>query len=358
MPIAPRRVPLAGYRHERPVSLLPTPTRMPNALPNSTDPIQPPPPYGTEISRVLLVGAGWTGRQIAGQMVTHGICVRVVDPSRAALDATQSWIEQQLEPLHREGFWPECSRTQLRERLELLTANPASESIADPGLVLECVPEQVALKRRILRSYSERYGSETILASNSSYFVPSTFSKHIVAPERFAHFHFHVPIWRAALIDIAAGPETGESTLCSLAGLAQKIGQTPLIQRTENTGYVFNWMLKSLLQSALQLADRQVATPAQIDMAWKIATGMPTGPFGIMDQIGLDIIQHTMSHARFVEGDAAWGKLLEQLQPLVDAGHLGVKTGKGFFDYGDPSHWRADAPPTASPPPPNAPPTP
>ncbi|MFN7732429.1 MAG: 3-hydroxyacyl-CoA dehydrogenase NAD-binding domain-containing protein [Pirellula sp.] len=322
----------------------------PPGLPSS------PPPRENQISRVTLVGAGWTGRQIAGQMVTHGIRVRVIDPSRAALDATQSWIEQQLEPLHRDGFWPQCTPSQLRERLELLTANPSSETLEDPGLVLECVPEQVALKRRILRSYAERYGSETILASNSSYFVPSTFSKHIVAPERFAHFHFHVPIWRAALIDIAAGPETSEETLSSLADLAQRIGQTPLIQRTENTGYVFNWMLKALLQSALQLSDRDVATPSQIDMAWKIATGMLTGPFGIMDQIGLDIIQHTMSHARFVEGDAAWGKLLEQLQPLVDAGHLGVKTGKGFFDYGDPSQWRADASSATLPPPPNVPP--
>lgn len=304
---------------------------------------------------MTLVGAGWTGRQIAGQMVTHGIYVRVIDPSRSALDATRSWMEQQLEPLHRDGFWPQCTPSQLSERLELLTANPSSESLEDPGLVLECVPEQVALKRRILRSYAERYGSGTILASNSSYFVPSTFSKHIVAPERFAHFHFHVPIWRAALVDIAAGPETNEETLSSLADLAHRIGQTPLIQRTENTGYVFNWMLKALLQSALQLADRNVASPSQIDMAWKIATGMPTGPFGIMDQIGLDIIQHTMSHARFVEGDAAWGKLLEQLQPLVDAGHLGVKSGKGFFDYGDPSQWRANSPPAAASPPPHQP---
>ena len=297
----------------------------------------------TPIEFVVIVGAGWTGRQIAGQMIAHGVRVRLIDRSQPALDATKAWIESQLQPFAEQGFWPPVSIEAARSRLEFVTENPNREAGNDPGLVLECVPEHVALKRRLLRQYSERYGSQTIIASNSSYFVPSHFSKHIVAPERFAHFHFHVPIWRATLVDIAAGPETSSWTLDRLSRLSQAIGQTPLVQTVENSGYVFNWMLKSLLQSALQLADRRIANPEQIDSAWKIATGMPIGPFGIMDQIGLDIIHHTMSHARMVEGEDIWGPLLEQIQPLIDQGRLGVKTGSGFFEYGDPSQWRAES---------------
>jgi 3-hydroxybutyryl-CoA dehydrogenase len=92
-------------------------------------------------------------------------------------------------------------------------------------------------------------------------------------------------------------------------------------------------MLKSVLRSALELLDRGIADPAQIDLAWTKATGMPTGPFGIMDQIGLDLMLQTMSNARFVEGDQVWSPLIARIEPLVDAGHLGVKTGQGFFKY-------------------------
>ena len=156
---------------------------------------------------------------------------------------------------------------------------------------------------------------------------------HVISPERFANFHFHVPVWRATLVDIASGPMTDDATVQRLVDLSIRIGQTPLVQRIENPGYVFNWMLKALLQSALQLVDRKVAQPADIDMAWKKVTGMPIGPFGIMDQIGVDLIHQTMSHARFVDGDEEWQPLVDILQPYVDSNRLGVKTGHGFFDY-------------------------
>jgi 3-hydroxybutyryl-CoA dehydrogenase len=155
----------------------------------------------------------------------------------------------------------------------------------------------------------------------------------VVSPERYAHFHFHVPIWRATVVDVAAAGQTAPQTLERLSLLAKKIGQTPIVQTVENSGYIFNAMLKNVLKSALELLDRGVSDPQGIDLAWTKATGMPVGPFGIMDQIGLDIILQTMSNARFVEGDQIWAPLIARIEPLVQAGHLGVKTGQGFFPY-------------------------
>lgn len=286
------------------------------------------------ISKVLIVGAGWTGRQIAGQMAAFGIQTHVVDPFPRALERSQAWILSQREGFCSVGYWPQCSEAELLERLAFSVCNEHFPDIA-PDLVLESIPEQVALKRRTLKRLSQQYAPPCLLVSNSSYFTPSTFSEHIVAPERFAHFHFHVPVWRSTIVDIAPGPKTSEDSVLRLVQFAKAIGQTPIWNRAENTGYVFNWMLKALLQSALQLLEKGVATPEEIDSAWKIATGMPAGPFGIMDQIGLDIMQQTMSHARFVEGDEQWSPLLAHLDPLVARGHLGVKTGQGFFEYPD-----------------------
>lgn len=287
---------------------------------------------------IVIVGAGWTGRQIAGQIVTHGLSVLLCDPHEPALKASKDWILANLEPFAAQGHWPKCSPQVLEANLKTIELEQlfclASQSETQGiELVLESVPEQAALKRRLLKRLSEAFPAPTLLASNSSYFVPSTFSRHVVSPERYAHFHFHVPIWRATVVDVAAAAQTAPQTLERLSLLAKKIGQTPIVQTVENSGYIFNAMLKNVLKSALELLDRGVSDPQGIDLAWTKATGMPIGPFGIMDQIGLDIILQTMSNARFVEGDQIWAPLIARIEPLVQAGHLGVKTGQGFFPY-------------------------
>ena len=269
-------------------------------------------------------------------MLTHGLNVLLCDPNNSALKASKDWILANLEPFGDAGYWPKCSVAQIDARLQLVDLPTLLEQAPRLGfldLVLESVPEQAALKRRLLKQLSEAFPPNTILASNSSYFIPSTFSKHIQHPARYAHFHFHVPIWKATVVDVAAAPETHRDTLERLSQLARKIGQTPIVQTVENSGYLFNAMLKSVLLSALQLLDRGVSDPQNIDLAWTKATGMPVGPFGIMDQIGLDLMLQTMSNARFVEGDHVWGPLIARIEPLVAAGHLGVKTGQGFFEY-------------------------
>ncbi len=283
------------------------------------------------IQRILIIGAGWTGRQIAGQMASHGLDVTLVDNNAAALEVSRQWILDQREPFAEQGYWPEVPREELAGRIH--TAANIDALSGEFDLILESVSEQFSLKRRIIKTYSERFASPTVIASNSSYFTPSMMQPHVISPGRFANLHFHVPIWRATLVDIASGPATDDATIQRLVVLAIRIGQTPLVQRIENPGYVFNWMLKALLQSALQLVDRKVALPADIDMAWKKVTGMAIGPFGIMDQIGVDLIHQTMSHARFVDGDEEWQPLVDILQPYVDSNRLGVKTGQGFFDY-------------------------
>jgi 3-hydroxybutyryl-CoA dehydrogenase len=202
------------------------------------------------------------------------------------------------------------------------------------ALVIESVTEQSSAKRKVLNAVSRQF-PHAIIASNSSYFTPSVLQRFVQGAERFAHFHFHVPVWKTRLVDIAAGPETDARTIVRLEELSNRIEQKPLIQLIENPGYVFNWMLKSLIQSSLQLVKRGVATPENVDMAWKSVTSMPIGPFGMMDQIGLDLVYQTMAAGRFVDGDEVWSPLMELLDPYIEAGRLGVKTGSGFYVYNE-----------------------
>lgn len=292
------------------------------------------------ICTVLVIGAGWVGRQIVGQFAIHGLEVVWLDQSSSALDSGLAWISQ-----HEAEINSSNHDTIVRANGQHADAKSCPKrirtctSMADVGssidLVLESVTEQISVKRKVLELASTTFPSPVIVASNSSYFTPSILSRFVVDPSRFANFHFHVPVWRTQLVDIASAPQTSAATLDRLVELSVRVGQYPLVQRVENPGYVFNWMLKAVLQSALQLRVKDVASSEDIDVAWKKVTGMPLGPFGIMDQIGLDLVYQTMSAARFVDGDAVWQPLLDQLDPLISAGRLGVKTGRGFYSYGE-----------------------
>ena len=180
------------------------------------------------IQRALIIGAGWTGRQIAGQMASHGLDVSLVDRDASALDVSRTWILDQRESFVEQGYWPDVSHDQLANRIN--TANDIDGVAGEFDLVLESVSEQFSLKRRIIKSYSERFPSPIIIASNSSYFTPSMMQPHVISPERFANFHFHVPVWRATLVDIASGPMTDDATVQRLVVLSIRIGQTPLVQ--------------------------------------------------------------------------------------------------------------------------------
>lgn len=206
---------------------------------------------------IVIVGAGWTGRQIAGQMLAHGLCVLLCDPHEPALKSSKDWILEHLEPMADEGYWPKTSREQIASQLKLSSIEAlllGASDLQNVELVLESVPEQAALKRRLLKQLSEVFSQDTILASNSSYFVPSTFSKHVRAPERYAHFHFHVPIWKATVVDVAAGaggPSTSDNPQATtgdgdLQLTVNSSTQVVTLSQYQQVGYTWNSGTKTL----------------------------------------------------------------------------------------------------------------
>ncbi len=287
------------------------------------------------INRTLIIGAGWTGRQIAAQCAAFGIETVLVDSNDATTKDAVQWCHSHVDQLCSNGTWAEAQATSLRNNL---TSVSVSEMNAKPlcdsfDLAIENVPEQASIKRKVLKHYSSLLPASTIIASNSSYFLPSQLSKYVTAPQRFAHLHFHVPVCETELVDIIGGPECSPDVIASLEKFAQRIHQKAIIQLIENPGYIFNWMLQSLLSSSLELLDRKVATPEQIDLAWTQVTKMPIGPIGIVDRIGLDVVYQVLQNAQWSSGDPKISRLMTLLQPYIDQGYLGWKTGRGFYDY-------------------------
>lgn len=284
------------------------------------------------VRSVFIVGSGWVGRQIAAKFVVSGLNVGLLDRDAATLGQAKSWIEKALavekdsvaQPTIRPDNWGKASYFE--------DWSPATENSFD--LALECVSEQLSIKKRVLRAMSAQLAPSTILASNSSYFVPSQLERYVESPNRFAHLHFHVPVLRDSVVDIVAGSQTDERILTRLESMVKGIGAKPLRLRNEHPGYVFNWMLQSVLKSAMELVARDVVAPEDVDASWKSVTGMPLGPFGMMDQIGLDVIEQVLANSRWMDlEEVPTEKLLEMIRSKTNDGKLGRKTCHGFYRY-------------------------
>ncbi len=301
------------------------------------------------------MGAGWVGRQVAARMAQFGLQVWLCDRNPYIIADAFEWLrtldgqppisfamtDRTVSSVKTALPQPSCSPSTAPPWLERIAVAPSLDQLGpaevaelELDLVLECVPEQLSLKKRVLRQVSQLFPAPCIIASNSSYFVPSVTSKFIHSPQRFAHLHFHVPVLRESVCDIVGGSETEALVIERLVEMAYRIGQPPIQLRHEHPGYIFNWLLQSVLKGALELVALEVVEPHQVDQSWKAVTGMPLGPFGIMDQIGLDVVEQVLSNARWAEPASVTDQqLLDVIRPLIQAGKLGVKSQSGFYDY-------------------------
>jgi 3-hydroxyacyl-CoA dehydrogenase len=284
----------------------------------------------TNVERVLVVGVGWVGRQIAARMAQHGLQVWLYDREPEICQQALAWARSiSSEPI--DSTSPASAEDSLwTDNLQIAE----SLIVTSVQLVVESVPEQISLKKRILKELSQAFPYPVILASNSSYFTPSVLGRFVDSPQRYAHFHFHFPVLRQTVCDIVGGEATAPAVLDCLAALATRIGQPALRLKREHPGYVYNWLLQSLLRSALELVAKDVVDPQEVDRSWKAVTGMPLGPFGIMDLIGLDVIEQVLSNARWADApEVGLDQLIEVLATHINHGHLGVKSQRGFYDY-------------------------
>jgi 3-hydroxybutyryl-CoA dehydrogenase len=283
------------------------------------------------LNRILVVGAGWIGKQVAAQCLAHGLEVFVTDAQTQIFDEARHWITDHIAKQVADQRWSQSAITASRTKLTFISRELFTTTPVD--LAIECVSESSSAKRKVLKELSQAYAPPTIIVSNSSYFTPSMLSKYVAHPERFAHLHFHAPIWLATVVDLVPGPEASPSVAEQLRRFAESIGQTPIVQTVEHPGYIFNAILQSVVTSSLDLVQRGVASPGDIDFSWTKVTGMKIGPFGMMDLIGLDVVQQVLINGRW-QGDYEQRQaMIDFLEPLVSTQQLGVKTGKGFFEY-------------------------
>lgn len=293
-------------------------------------------PPDQDVRRALVIGAGSIGLELAAQCVAHGVAVTVHDVDADVVAAGPQRLARVFEEMG--PFGPQDPVSAVRETA---FTTDATEAARDVDLAAECVPEQLPLKRRVLAEVDARLPASAILTTTSSYFLPSMLVTGLGRRERFAAFHVHSPVWMAAVADIMPHAATSAACVTRLERFARRIGQVPIVLRREHPGYVFNSMLRVLLMSALTLAERDVAAPEDVDRAWMGVTGMPIGPFGMLDRIGLETVRDIARYWGGVMRDPQIVRNGEYLQRLVDAGRTGRRTGRGFYFHPSPAYEEA-----------------
>ncbi len=292
-----------------------------------------------DIRKILVIGAGTMGQQIGFLCAMNGFDTIIYDLSQEVLDSSRRRLKRLAEKFvaHRR-----LDGDQAQAALDRITmSDDPRQAAADVDFVSESVFEDVEVKRRIFETFHPLCPSRTVFTTNSSSLIPSMMADATGRPEKFAAFHFHNTL-TSVIVDIMPHPDTAEETLAVIDGLARRLGQTPILVKRENHGYVFNAMLMNLCDTSLYLAAGGVATIEDIDRSWMGVMNTRIGPFGIMDSIGLDTVLRVNEIWADQMNDPRAISNVEFLRRYVSRGKLGTKSGEGFYKYPQPTYQQAD----------------
>ncbi len=299
-----------------------------------------------EITHVAVVGSGTMGRQIALYAARGGYSTTIYDADPAALARAEAAAPDFLASLGVSAADTTAVLGRVRYASDLT-------AVREADLVIEAVPERLDLKRAVFAALDEATHEGTIIATNSSSMRVSLLETATVRPERVANLHFYSPIPDKPMVEIGGGTRTDPDVLDALAVFAGRIGVLPLRVRRESTGFIFNRVWRAIKRESLRVVQEEVSSFEDVDRAWMTMFHTPYGPFGLMDEVGLDVVADIERHYASESGDPA------DLPPpilteRVARGDLGAKTGRGFYTHPNPAYREPDflapAPAFAAPP--------
>ena len=281
-----------------------------------------------EISRVGVIGCGFMGAGIVQVCAQSGYGVMVVDISEETLNKGIATMEYYLNRDVEKGRMSRRDRDLTRARIK---GSVVLEDLHDRDLVIEAVPEDSGLKKKVFARLDRICPQHTILCSNTSCLSVTELARVTGRPDRVIGTHFLSPVARSTLLEIVRADTTDEETLATVKEFGRSLGKEILVVK-DTPGFVFNYLLLALIGAAIRLLENGVASAEDIDRSWTLGMGHPIGPLALADFNGLDVgymVARAM-HERSKDPHLAPSAILKE---MVDSGHLGRKTSEGFYTY-------------------------
>ena len=287
------------------------------------------------VFKAAVVGAGVMGGEIAQVIAAADVPVVLKDVDQrfvdAGLEKAREVTEGQLGALVRkERLTQEQAGAQRDHILRLITGTTSYETFGDVDFVIEAVPEAIEIKHAVYSELDAVTPGHAILASNTSGLSITEIAEAVDRPEKVVGFHFFWPASRMRLIEIVEGDETSPETLQAAANFAQAIRKTP-VRCAEVPGFVVNRILTSTASEIWRYQDESGVPVEAIDEALTASKIMPMGPFRLGDMSGLDTALKVAKDLRDAYGDRFY--VHQGMEAKVDAGELGAKSGKGFYEH-------------------------
>jgi len=280
---------------------------------------------------VTILGAGTMGAGIAQACLQAGHAVSLFDAQADALAAGRERIARGLTRAEEKGHLGDQTA---EATLAALAPNPATlqAAVSAADVVIEAVSEAPTVKEAVWRDLGSYAQEGALLASNTSSLSITALAAAAGRPERTCGLHFFNPVAVLPLVEVVRGEGTSDASMDEADAFARSLGKTP-VRCSDRPGFLVNRLLIPYVNEAAQLLDEGGADAEAIDTAMTLGANMPMGPLALADLIGLDVVLAIMESLHAELGDDKY-RPAPRLRRMVRAGHLGRKSGRGFFNHG------------------------
>lgn len=275
-------------------------------------------------AHVVIIGGGTMGGGIAASLLSVGSVVTLVETNQDLADAAHARVNESITRMSRKN--DSLDVEDALGRFTAATTHPTTPVV----LVIEAVPEDLALKRSVFEAIASHYPSDVIFASNTSSLSITAIADAMPAPDRFVGMHFFNPVPVSSLVEIVVGADTSDATTATTTAWVEHLGKTPIVVR-DSPGFASSRLGIALGMEAIRMVEEGVASAGDIDSAMVLGYKHPIGPLRLTDLVGLDVRLAIAEHLAVELGPRFEPPAL--LRQMVADGLLGKKSGQGFHTW-------------------------